>query len=97
MLNDFFKLGDFQRTLVNWSFDRTVFFVTLFLPLIYAHLEIFVENILLLHPLVAMLATEMEAFCSFQLLRCQACSFLDVFRRSLLLLVTVVVGLLVIP
>ena len=89
MLNDFFKLGDFQRTLVNWTFDRTVFFITLFLPLIYAHLEIFVENILLLHPLVAMQATEMEAFCSFQL-RCQACSFLDACRRSLLLLVTVI-------
>ena len=57
------------------------------LPTNYACLTICTEDLLLLHPVIARLSTETANFVSF---RSPACLFLHAFRRSLLLLVTVI-------
>ena len=53
-------------------------------------LTICAENLLLLHPLIARLSTEIAAFFCFSAFSSPACLSLDAFRCSLLLLVTVI-------
>ena len=65
-LNDFFKCGDF---FTHHSFDRSFYSTVVYCLLIYAHLTICAENVLLLHPLIARFSTETAAIVSFWLLR----------------------------
>ena len=73
----------FTQRSFDGSFYRTVSYCLLY----YAHLTICAEDLLLLHPVIARLSTETANFVSF---RSPACLFLDAFRHSLLLLVTVI-------
>ena len=57
------------------SFDRSFYCTVVYCLLIYARLTICVENLLLLHPLIARLSTETAAFFAFRLLRRQRVCF----------------------
>ena len=60
MLNDFLKNGDFFLRTGVFFYLSVVYFL-----LIYARLTICVENLFLLHPLIARLSTETAAFLLF--------------------------------
>ena len=78
--NIFFQIRRFLLT--QCSFDQSFDHTIVYCLLTYVHLPICMENILLLHPLIARLSVETTAFVSFWSL----CFFLDAFIRSLLFL-----------
>ena len=82
----------------NQSFDNTVFTATI-MALIYVHLKICMENLLLLLlcPLIARLSTEMDALVSFHFFVVMfASASIQAFISTLFAIVFIVVGLSII-
>ena len=74
-----FKIRRFFFT--HRSFDRSFYRTVVYCLLIYARLTICMENLLLLHPLIARLSTETAGVFCFSASSSPAYLFLDAFRR----------------